>query len=287
MPSEKRARQRAGREARLAAQARSDKRRKNLRNAIIGIVLLAVIVGIVFLVSSKNTPKAKTKSATATTATTSTTVPATTTTTAPVSSADATAQAAANKLAVAAGCPASTSATVNTQKYSAAPAMTIDTTKNYTATVVTTAGTFTIALNAKAAPVTVNSFVFLADKGYFHCVIFQRVIPNFMDQTGDPTGTGSGGPGYQFKNENVPKAYATGDVAMANAGANTNGSQFFVVVPGGATQLDADLASGGYSLFGTVSSGLNVVEAINADGSAAGVPPDVTQRMLSVTISDS
>ena len=84
--------------------------------------------------------------------------------------------------------------------------MTIDTSKTYTATVMTTAGTFDIALDAKTAPITVNNFVFLADKGYYHCVIFHRVIPGFMDQTGDPTGTGDGGPGYTIQDENPPKA---------------------------------------------------------------------------------
>jgi peptidyl-prolyl cis-trans isomerase B (cyclophilin B) len=108
-----------------------------------------------------------------------------------------------------------------------------------------------------------------------------------VDQTGDPTGTGSGGPGYEIKDENIPKAYATGDVAMANSGPNTNGSQFFVVAPGGSSTLDADLSSGGYSLFGQVTSGSDVVNTINAQGSTAGVPPDVTQRIISVTIHES
>ena len=110
-----------------------------------------------------------------------------------------------------------------------------------------------------------------------------------MDQTGDPTGTGTGGPGYEFDNENIPKSYATGDVAMANSGKNTNGSQFFIVVPGGATALDRDLNSGGYSLFGTVSSGMTVVEKINSQGTSAdnGSPPKVIQRMLSVTVTTS
>jgi cyclophilin family peptidyl-prolyl cis-trans isomerase len=252
-----------------------------VRNVIIVAIVAAVIVGIVFLVSGSSPPKKKTLSVT------TTSTKGTTTTTAASRTADAKAQAAANKIAVAAGCPASTKTKVNTQKYSAAPAMTIDTNKLYSATVKTTAGTFVMSLYAKSAPNTVNSFVFLADKGFYHCVIFQRVIPNFMDQTGDPTGTGSGGPGYAFANENVPKAYATGDVAMANSGGtDTNGSQFFIVVPGGATALDGDLSSGGYSLFGSIVSGLNVVEAINAQGSAAGVPPDVTQRILSVTINE-
>lgn len=294
MPSEKRARQRAGRESRLAAQAKADKRRKTTRNVIIVAVIAAIVVGIVVLASSNNkkTPTSATKTTVTTAPSTSTTVPSSTTTVPPTttttaSAATASAQAAANKLAVAAGCPASTSTTVNTQKYSSPPPMTIDNTKNYVATVVTTAGTFTINLNAKAAPTTVNNFVFLANKGYYNCVIFHRVIPSFMDQTGDPTGTGSGTPGYSFKNENVPKAYATGDVAMANSGGtDTNGAQFFIVVPGGAQILDGDLASGGYSLFGTIGTGLNVVEAINAQGTSAGTPT-VTNRMLSVKITDS
>jgi cyclophilin family peptidyl-prolyl cis-trans isomerase len=273
VPSDKRARQRAAREMRLAAEAKAKKRRKSIRNTVVVGTIAAVIIVIIIVANLGGTPK-KTASSTSTTTTTV------------GKSKNATLQAAANKLAVAAGCPASTSARVNTQKYSAAPAMTIDTTKTYVATIKTTAGTFTINLDAKDAPNTVNSFVFLADKGYFNCVIFHRVIPGFVDQTGDPTGTGTGGPGYEFANENIPKAYATGDVAMANSGANTNGSQFFVVVAGGASTLDADLSSGGYSLFGQVGSGQNVVNTINSEGSSAGTP-DVTQRMLSVTISDS
>jgi cyclophilin family peptidyl-prolyl cis-trans isomerase len=288
MPSEKRARQRAGREARLIAEAKAAKRRKTLRNSIIGVVLVGIVVGIVFLASSGNNnkkPASADKKTTTTVKATTTTTSAVTTTTA--SSADSAAQTAANAKAVAAGCPASPTTTVNTQKYSTAPAMTIDTTKTYSATVVTTAGTFTIGLDASAAPHTVNNFVFLANKGYYHCVIFHRVIPNFMDQTGDPTGTGDGTPGYSFANENIPKAYATGDVAMANSGgSDSNGSQFFIVVPGGATTLDADLSQGGYSLFGTVTSGLSVVEAINAQGTSGGTP-SVIERMLSVTINES
>jgi cyclophilin family peptidyl-prolyl cis-trans isomerase len=278
VPSEKRARQRSAREARLAAQAKARKRHTQMRNGIIVVVVAAVIVGIVALVSG-NSPK---KPASAD-KTTTTVKGATTTTTVASSAADTKAQAAANTVAVKAGCPANPKTTVNTQKYSAYPAMTLDTSKLYSATVVTTAGTFIMSLDARSAPKTVNSFIFLADKGFYHCVIFHRVIPDFMDQTGDPTGTGTGGPGYEFANENIPKSYATGDVAMANSGANTNGSQFFIVVPGGATQLDADLSSGGYSLFGSIASGINVVEQINAQGTTAGTPA-VTERILSVAI---
>lgn len=197
-------------------------------------------------------------------------------------------QTAANKAAVAAGCPKSTTKRVNTLSWTSPPAMSITTAKTYSATVKTTAGTFVIALDAKSAPTTVNNFVFLADQNFYKCNTFHRVIPKFMDQTGDPTGTGSGGPGYTFANQNVPAAYATGDVAMANSGGtDSNGSQFFVVVPGGAATLDSDLTSGDkYTLFGTVTSGMPVVEKINAEGSTTG-KPKVVQRVLSVKISTS
>ena len=192
-------------------------------------------------------------------------------------------QAAANKVAVDAGCHANPKTRVNTMHWPSQPPMTIDPAKTYSATVKTTVGSFTIALDAKSAPHTVNNFVFLAKQGFYHCVIFQRVIPGFMDQTGDPTGTGAGGPGYKFANENVPASYQTGDVAMANAGPNTNGSQFFIVAPGGASKLRPT-----YSLFGKVTSGMSVVDKINSEGNpsatANGVPPDVVQRMLTVTI---
>ena len=131
-----------------------------------------------------------------------------------------------------------------------------------------------------------NNFVFLADKGYYHCVIFHRVIPTFMDQTGDPTGTGTGGPGYTIADEYPAKAskaadqYPLGSVAMANTGSpNTGGSQFFIVAG-----PEGESLPNSYSLFGQVSSGMNVVDKINAEGSTAGVPPDVTQRIISVTI---
>ncbi len=277
MPSEKRARQRAAREARLAAEAQQHKRRLRIRNGVIVVVVLGAIVGIAFAVSGGN----KTVGSESKTSSTSTTVAA--------KSSDAKLQTQANEVAVKAGCPASTKTTVNTQKYSAAPPMTIDTSKTYTATVKTTTGTFDIALNATTAPQTVNNFVFLADKGFYRCVIFHRVIPDFMDQTGDPTGTGTGGPGYTIPDEYPPKSsnaadqYPIGSVAMANTGQpNTGGSQFFIVAgPEGESLPNT------YTLFGTVTSGMNVVDTINKQGSAAGVPPDVTQRILSITINES
>jgi cyclophilin family peptidyl-prolyl cis-trans isomerase len=205
------------------------------------------------------------------------------------SAADKKAQATANATSVAAGCPKNPATELKKSKWTSAPAMTIDPTKTYTATVKTDVGTFVIALDAKDAPQTVNNFVFLAQQHFFDCVTFLRVIPTFVDQTGDPTGTGSGGPGYTIPDELPAKAsnaadqYPLGSVAMANTGQpNTGGSQWFIVAG-----AEGESLSNTYSLFGQVTSGMSVVEKINAQGSASGVPPDVTHRMLKVTISSS
>ena len=167
--------------------------------------------------------------------------------------------------------------------------MTIDTSKNYTATVETTTGTFDITLDAKAAPKTVNNFVFLADKGYYHCVIFHRVIPGFMDQTGDPTGTGTGGPGYTIPDENPPKAATPPSSTRwvrspwpTPGSPNTGGSQFFIVAgPQGESPAQHLRAV----RLGHV--GYERRRHHQPAGVGPGVPPDVTQRILSVTIHQS
>ena len=148
---------------------------------------------------------------------------------------------------------------VGTKTYSSAPPMLIDPNKNYTATVtMAKGGQFVIQLYANKAPITVNSFVFLARQGYFDGVTFHRVLAGFMAQGGDPTGTGMGGPGYSFVNEdNNLKFDKAGVVAMANAGRDTNGSQFFITF-GPQDQLD-----GGYTIFGQVISGMDTVNAIS------------------------
>jgi cyclophilin family peptidyl-prolyl cis-trans isomerase len=168
-------------------------------------------------------------------------------------------------------------------KFSSAPPFCIDATKTYTASVQTDIGTFTIELLPKYAPVTVNNFVFLAGYHYYEGTVFHRVIPGFMNQGGDPTATGNGGPGYSFKDElpSASSAYGTGALAMANAGANTNGSQFFIVVPGGGSQLSPN-----YSVFGQVTSGMNIVEKINSDGTSAGTP-NVYHKIIKVTVTES
>ena len=205
--------------------------------------------------------------------------------------ADVKLQTEANEVAVKAGCPESptTPTAAASQKYPKPPPMTIDTSKQYTATIKTTTGTLTAALDAKAAPITVNNFVFLAGKGYFDCGSFFRVIPGFVNQTGNPAQTNSGTqPGYTIPDELPPKAanpadqYPLGSLVMANTGSpNTGGSQFFVVAgPQGEALANT------YSLFGQVTSGLPVVETINKQGSTPGIPPDVTQRILSVKINE-
>jgi peptidylprolyl isomerase len=148
--------------------------------------------------------------------------------------------------------------------------MIIDTAKRYTATMVTSKGTIVIALDPLAAPRTVNNFVFLARYHYYDGIVFHRVIPGFVLQGGDPEGTGRGGPGYRFADE-LPKPgrYQIGSLAMANAGPDTNGSQFFIISGPDGTRLPPQ-----YSLFGAVVSGGDVVSAIDAIGSSSGTPKE-------------
>ncbi|MEI7027433.1 peptidylprolyl isomerase [Paenibacillus sp. y28] len=146
--------------------------------------------------------------------------------------------------------------------YTAAPELTIDITKSYTATVTTNKGSFTMELYADSAPNTVNNFIFLAREGYYDQVIFHRIIESFMIQTGDPTGTGSGGPGYLFNDElGGPHTYEPGIVAMANAGPNTNGSQFFICTGEDSLFLNH---YPNYTIFGKITEGMDVVQAIAA-----------------------
>ena len=150
-------------------------------------------------------------------------------------------------------------------QYASPPEMVIDPAKTYTATIETTAGTMTAQLFASEAPRTVNNFVFLAREGFYADVIFHRVISGFMIQGGDPTGTGTGGPGYRFEDETVSRQYLRGTLAMANAGPNTNGSQFFVM------HADYPLPPN-YTIFGKLSAGGEVVDAI------AGAPTGAQDR---------
>jgi peptidylprolyl isomerase len=156
------------------------------------------------------------------------------------------------------------------RKFDEEPPMLIDTAKRYVATMVTSHGTMVINLDPLAAPRTVNSFVFLARYHYYDGIVFHRIIPGFVLQGGDPTGSGSGGPGYRFADE-LPQAgrYQVGSLAMANAGPDTNGSQFFVISGADGVRLPPL-----YSYFGEVVSGLDVVTKIDALGSRSGTPKE-------------
>ena len=149
--------------------------------------------------------------------------------------------------------------------------MTIDINKNYSAILETSRGTIVCELFAKDAPKTVNNFVFLAREKFYDDTIFHRVIANFMIQGGDPTGTGRGGPGYRFEDEVEanPNRHRVGSLSMANAGPNTNGSQFFI------THVVTDWLDGRHTVFGQVRSGQEVVNAVQQG-----------DRLLSVTITE-
>ena len=161
--------------------------------------------------------------------------------------------------------------------------MGIDPTKRYTATMETSMGTLVIALDPIKAPKTVNSFVYLAAYHYYDDIIFHRIIKGFVCQGGDPTGTGRSGPGYQYEDE-LPKAgqYQIGSLAMANAGPNTNGSQFFLISGPRGVGLPPS-----YSLFGQVVKGLEVVEAMqNVETVNERPVVDVVIKSVTVTVAD-
>ena len=169
------------------------------------------------------------------------------------------------------------------RQFSSPPDLGIDPNKRYTATLDTSLGEIVIALDAVKAPQTVNNFVFLAAHHYYDGVIFHRIINGFMCQGGDPTGTGRGGPGYKFADE-LPKAgqYQIGSVAMANAGPNTNGSQFFLISGADGVRLPPQ-----YSLFGQIVKGLDVLDQMQAVKTGGGDRPVEDVVINSVTITES
>jgi cyclophilin family peptidyl-prolyl cis-trans isomerase len=156
--------------------------------------------------------------------------------------------------------------------YDSAPAMLIDPAKEYTARLKTGAGEITIRLRSDIAPQSVNSFVFLAREGFYDGCTFHRVIPGFVAQGGDPTGSGSGGPGYTIPDELSNVAFSTGVLGMANAGPNTNGSQFFI------TLGEVPHLTGRYTVFGEVTEGMDVAQAITPrDPASARTPGDTIE----------
>jgi peptidyl-prolyl cis-trans isomerase B (cyclophilin B) len=159
------------------------------------------------------------------------------------------------------------------------PPMTIDVNKTYIATIETEHGIIKIELFAKDAPKTVNNFVYLARKGFYDGTTFHRVIPGFMAQGGDPTGTGTGGPGYTFEDEINQHSHATGVISMANSGPNTNGSQFFI------TYAPAPHLNGLHTVFGQVIEGMNVLNRITA-GDVTEDPSFKGDTLIRITIEE-
>jgi cyclophilin family peptidyl-prolyl cis-trans isomerase len=157
--------------------------------------------------------------------------------------------------------------------------MTIDSAKTYTAVIETSCGKITLDLDAKGAPKTVNSFVFLVQKHFYDGLTWHRVVKDFVIQGGDPEGTGGGGPGYSFEDELPQDGYKIGSLAMANSGPNTNGSQFFVV-----TGADGAKRSSNYSRFGMVTGGLEVAQKLESFADA-NQKPTRPLYILSITIS--
>lgn len=164
--------------------------------------------------------------------------------------------------------------------YSAPPPMVIDTTKEYTATIETEKGSLVLELFASDVPITVNNFVFLAREGFYDGSTFHRVIPGFMAQGGDPTGTGMGGPGYIFDNEITEHTHVAGALSMANAGADTNGCQFFITYQA-RHELD-----GNYSVFGQLIAGTDVLESLTPRDPSQN-PDFEGDRIIRITITES
>lgn len=268
-----------GRQAAETAERRRATIRRTLRIAAVVVALIVLFLLIAVLTDDDGDSNTETNPIPTVTSVDSsgstTTVPSGPSTTLPV----------ATEFAYGSGecAPADGSAT-QTREFSDAPQLCIDPAKTYTAVVETNKGSFTIALDPARAPGTVNSFVNLARFKYFDDTVCHRAIPNFVVQCGDPTATGTGGPGYEFADELPSEGeYEIGSIAMANSGPNTNGSQFFVI-----TGSDGAALPPSYSLFGKVTAGLDVVAILDSLGNpeANGVPPLEEIRIVSVTITE-
>ena len=264
-----------GREQQLQAARRQKTSRNIIRAVSAVIVVVAIFFGIAFLTDDDESTAPTT---TITPAGDATTLPeATDTTTAPAEFVYGTT-----------ACPPAEGASEQTQEFADSFQLCIDPTKTYTATVTTNFGEYTALLDPAKAPGTVNNFVSLARSKYFDGTTCHRAIPGFMVQCGDPTATGSGGPGYKFADE-LPAAgeYKIGSLAMANSGPNTNGSQFFVITGDQGVSLDPN-----YTLFGQVTDGLDTTVsdmdlAGNDEPGSNGVPPKSAIEIISITITES
>jgi cyclophilin family peptidyl-prolyl cis-trans isomerase len=272
MPDPKRERQRQNRDAARAAQLEAARQQRKRQSLIRGTVGFVLIIGLFVLFAALHSSGGKSTKTNAGAASTTTTAggPSTSTTVNPA-------------LAAVQCNDTKPPANPNRPTFTAPPPMTIDPAKKYTVVMETSCGKITADLDAKGAPKTVNNFVFLAQKHFFDGLTWHRVVSGFVIQGGDPQGTGSGGPGYQFEDELPKDGYKLGSLAMANSGPNTNGSQFFIVTG----QAGANLPNS-YSRFGMVTGGLEVAQKLE---SFAQNPPDPNGKpsrplyILSVTVS--
>lgn len=284
MGTAKRERKKMNRHMGREAEMRAVKRKKMTKKTVRIVLVVAVLVAGFFAIALSTKDD---DSAPATTEPVDTTTPGDTTapsdtstpgdTTAPSAFAYGTTE-----------CAPLEGATTQTQEFADAFALCIDPSKTYTATVVTNMGEYTAILDPVKAPGTVNNFVNLARHQYFDGTVCHRAIPAFMVQCGDPTATGSGGPGYKFADE-LPSAgeYKIGSLAMANSGPNSNGSQFFVITGSQGVGLAPK-----YTLFGQVTDGLDTTvvaldAAGNPDAGANGTPPLQEIKIESIRISES
>ena len=269
MPDPKRERQRqnrdAARQAQLEAARQAKKKQSAIRVAVVAVVVILLAVLAAFLFGGKGD-----KTKTAADSTTTTAGPTTTTVDPAV-------------LARVQCNDTKPPDNPNRPTFKEPPPMTIDPAKKYTATFVTSCGKITVDLDPKAAPKTVNSFVFLANKKYFDGLTFHRAVKDFVIQGGDPQGTGNGGPGYEFEDELPQDGYKIGSLAMANSGPNTNGSQFFIITGNGGTKLPNS-----YSRFGMVTEGIDVAQKMETFATQPDPPgrPSRPLYMLSVTIKE-
>ena len=269
MGTDKRNRKKENRRQRLDDLAKQQQRKRTRKLATRAAIFIAVVVGVALIISVSGGSDS--------TSTNDTTVD--TTATAPVEGRAITGET---------PCPAVDGSEARAATFENAPSNCLDASKTYTAVVTTNKGEFSIVLDQNKAPLAANSFVTLARYKYFDNTQCHRAILDFVVQCGDPTATGSGGPGYSFADE-LPQAgeYKLGSIAMANSGANTNGSQFFIITGDQGITLPPS-----YTLFGQVTSGLDTtVPALNAasnpDPAANGVPTLETITIVSVVITES
>ena len=269
MGTDKRNRKKENRRQRLDDLAKQQQRKRTRKLATRAAIFIAVVVGVALIISVSGGSDS--------TSTNDTTVDSTAT--APVEGRAITGET---------PCPAVDGSEARAATFENAPSNCLDASKTYTAVVTTNKGEFSIVLDQNKAPLAANSFVTLARYKYFDNTQCHRAILDFVVQCGDPTATGSGGPGYSFADE-LPQAgeYKLGSIAMANSGPNTNGSQFFIITGDQGITLPPS-----YTLFGQVTSGLDTtVPALNAasnpDPAANGVPPLETITIVSVVITES